>query len=393
MKISVNKLATTPPNMEWSLCVFGVPSEEVIAWTIFHGLSMETSGKFTNIKIPEDFDLWDALEDIEPYRFMDGFSPNLNKHLHIGHLSNLVIAKAFRSLGLTYDTVSIFGDTLTGEVNRQDAEEALDKWLNWAGYQIDNPYYASQVEYHSPMVSGIGKYEGTKGFVVNGNYIVGIKSDGSTSYFYQDVALGMELGGATKLYLTGSEQGPHFQSLTGLFPSGEITHVPLGLVTAKSGGRKIASREGEKVMAQDIYDILIKEFPNPQLAYNVLAGFILNSSPKSSKVINLDLIKDVKQSPGLYLSYTLARLQSAGLKVNWGALYGNELSYATKKAQSQKNPKVLLAYLMKLAKKINNLYTSVRILDNPEGQELFQPMLNDLATGMIFLGFYPVKEV
>lgn len=393
MKISVDKIAVTPPHMDWSLCVYGEPSDEVKQWVDFHGLELVPSGKFTNIVVPEDTHLMDIFEEPTSYDAMDGFSPNLNKHLHIGHLSNLVLAKAFQSLGIAKNTITILGDTLTGAVTQEEAEAKLEDWIDWADLFIGaGTYYASKVTYHGDLlVNGTGKYEGTKGFQVGDDFVVGIKSDGSTSYFYQDMALAYEWERFNKLYLTGSEQGPHFKKLAALFPEGNVTHVPLGLVTAK--GKKMSSREGNIISAQEVYDILVEEFPNPKLAYNVFAGLILNSVPKSQKKINLDKIKDVKQSPGLYLSYTLARLQSAGLEIDWGSQYSQQLTYAVLKAQSNMNPKFLMVYLVKLAKEINGLYAKVRIQDNPEGQALFQPMLNDLATGMKWLGMFMVKEV
>lgn len=393
MKISVDKIAVTPPNMDWSLCVYGTPSDEVTEWSEFHGLSLVPSGRFTNIVVPDSVHLMDIFKTPTQYDVMDGFSPNLNKYLHIGHLSNLVIAKAFQSLGIAKNTITILGDTLTGAVEQSDAEKKLEGWLDWADYFVGaGTYYASTVTYSGDLlVDGSGKYEGTQGFQVGDDFVVGIKSGGSTSYFYQDMALAYEWERWTKLYLTGSEQGPHFKKLAALFPEGNVTHTPLGLVTAK--GKKMSSREGNIISAQEVYDILTEEFPNPKLAYNVFAGLILNSTPKSQKKINLDQIKDVKQSPGLYLSYTLARLQSAGLEINWGSQYGHQLTHAVLKSQSNMNPKFLMVYLVKLAKEINKLYMTTRIQDNPEGQALFQPLLNDLATGMKWLGMFIVEKV
>jgi len=394
MKIDIGKVATTPPMMDFALCVFGKPSEEISKWADYHSLTLVKSGRFTNINIPESISLHDLFVEPKAYSIVDGFSPNLNKHLHIGHLSNLVIAKAFENMGIGLDFVAILGDTLDGDVSKEDALSKLEEWLKWSDYYINGAvFFASDMILNddSLLVSGNGKYEGTKGFIADDEYVVGIKSDGSTSYFWQDVALAQAWNGESKLYLTGSEQGPHFKKLAQLFPEGEITHVPLGLVIAK--GKKMSSREGNTVMAQEVYDLLIDEFPNPDLAYNVLVGFILNSSPKSTKKLDLDQIKSLKQSSGLYLSYTLARLQSAGLKPESGALKSPELIYALIKSQSDLNPKTLLTALVKLAKKINGLYMDVKIQNNPEGQALFQPMLDDLALGMTFLGMNIVSEV
>lgn len=41
----------------------------------------------------------------------------------------------------------------------------------------------------SILSDGEGEYTGTEVFNINNNKIVGIKSDNTTSYFYQDIAL------------------------------------------------------------------------------------------------------------------------------------------------------------------------------------------------------------
>jgi hypothetical protein len=95
----------------------------VSTWIAAHGFEVEKVGPYTNVYIDKDID--EVFEPAGKFQYMDGFSPNMNKHLHVGHLSNLVLAKAFLGMGVTNGTVAILGDTLEGDVSK---DEALDKF-------------------------------------------------------------------------------------------------------------------------------------------------------------------------------------------------------------------------------------------------------------------------
>ena len=135
---------------------------------------------------------------------MDGFSPNLNKELHIGHLSNLVIANAFQKLGVGKKFIAILGDTLKGKVNKETALEKYKSYCNDFDYKVSDIFFASKMELknQSLLTAGDGDYSDTQIFEIDNDKLVGIKGDGTTSYFYQDVALAEHLNKST-LYLTG----------------------------------------------------------------------------------------------------------------------------------------------------------------------------------------------
>ena len=215
MKININKLGITPKNLGFKLCFFGEPSTEVLDWLNYWKFETEIIGKFTNIILPDNIILSDIFEEPRIFDYMDGFSPNLNKHLHLGHLTNMVIAKAFQKLGITKNTVAILGDTLDGAVEKEDALNKLHEYLNKFDYKIDQVYFASEQKTDIILEDGVGDYEGTKVFNIDGSPVVGIKSNGSTTYFYQDVALQSKLGKST-LYITGNEQDNHFHHLAKL---------------------------------------------------------------------------------------------------------------------------------------------------------------------------------
>lgn len=391
MKISVNDIKTTPKNMDFNLCVWGTPNQKVSEWISFWGLKTSSSGKFTNIEIG-DKNLFDLFDIPDLYEYVDGFSPNLNKNLHLGHLSNLVIAKSFQSLGIGNKYISILGDTLEGVVKQEDALDKFYAYCNRFGYKIDDVFFASNqiLKDSSLLVDGEGDYEGTKVFNLGDSQIVGIKSSGSTTYFYQDVALAQNLGKST-LYVTGFEQNGHFSSLKKMFP--HINHIGLGLVTID--GKKMSSSEGNVIFADEVFDIIKSKFEGDEnLSWNVLCGYILKYDPKSNKNIDLKSIDDVKSSYGLYLSYTLAKLKSAGMIPSVISEFNsNQLKFKFIKSKVELSPHYLFEELINHAVKISQMYTKLFIKDNPDNQKLYQPLLDDLLLGMKSLGMVEIDKV
>lgn len=261
-------------------------------WIKYHSLTTENNGKYTNIFT--DKPLNELFYDNITFKYMDGFSPNLNKFLHIGHLSNLVLAKSIKSLGVCEKVISIYGDTLKG-ISKEESLSKLKEYHKLFKYKPEIEYFASEVEYAGDKLKdGLDDYEGTKIFEFEDEKIVGIKSDGSTSYFYQDMALAEKLNDYT-LYLTGSEQNNHFNLLSKFYP--KVKHIGLGLV--KIDGKKMLSSEGNVVFAQDFIDQLFDIFKDYNLVYNVIAGFILKNTPENDKNITIKSIDNPKNSPGL----------------------------------------------------------------------------------------------
>jgi hypothetical protein len=67
-----------------------------------------------------------------PVCVVDGFSPNLNKTLHVGHLRNLALANSLsKMLGTDSRFVALLGKSL-GTLD--GAKDSLDKWFNWLNY-------------------------------------------------------------------------------------------------------------------------------------------------------------------------------------------------------------------------------------------------------------------
>lgn len=388
MKININKIRTTEET--FGFCVFGKPNQEVQAWIDYWKLPTEDSDRYTNINIPDDLNIKELFEDAKVYKYVDGFSPNLNKNLHIGHLSNLIIASALQHLGVGENFISIMGDTLEGDVKPEDALLAYNTICKEFNYNLGDILFASNMKYEGNLLKdGEGKYEGTKIFELSNEKIVGIKSDGSTSYFYQDVALASHLNGST-LYLTGFEQANHFKLLGELFPSNN--HKGLGLVMID--GQKMSSRDGNVIYASEAIDKLMLKFNDNKVVANVLKGQILKSKLDSVKNIDTKNLDNPKNSPGLYLSYTAARFNSAGVIPHKdGKFKSNKIKFAYMKAKANLSPNILLNALEELCKELNSLYSTHTIVDNYENHLMFQPYIDDLDLGMQKLGMFSIDRV
>lgn len=389
MKIDINKIKITPEKFGFNFCQFGELTEEVKSWVNFWKFKTEKSGPFTNI-IVDDIDFELIFNESVSYDYVDGFSPNLNKHLHVGHLSNLVIANAMQKLGIGKEFIAILGDTLDGEVNKSDALSSYQKYCQEFNYKVDKIFYASDMKLkEDTLKEGEGEYLGSKVFDLVDEKIVGIKSSGLTSYFYQDVALAQQLNSST-LYLTGFEQDNHFKSLKKLFPS--TNHIGLGLVLLN--GKKMSSSEGNIILLKDFINQLLEMFSDIKLVYNILSGQILKSAPGSSKSIDMKLISNPKLSLGLYLSYTMAHIKSCGVETKKIKNYvSKELQFAELKSKVNLSPNLLFESLVKHCKSINKLYETHYIKDNKENVELFSTLISDLELGMGKLGMFSIDKV
>ena len=386
--------------MGFGFCVYGKPIDKITKWANAWGFKIEEGkGGYTNILVPRNFDISECFEKFVQFKHVDGFSPNLNKHLHVGHMSNFIIAKTLQSMNVGNQFISILGDTLEGDVEKNDAYHMYKGYCETFGLDVSDIYYASQMKYlGDKMVPGEGDYEGTMVFDLGDEKIVGVKSDGSTSYFYQDMALAEWLDSST-LYLTGHEQNGHFNSLKKFYPNTQ--HIGLGLVKVmektKMGDKevKMSSRDGNVIFFEDLLNQTMEKFNNDsELAYNVLAGFILKIELKKDKKINMEMLSNAKNSPGLYLSYTLARLTSAGVRaMKTDTFNKTSLQFKYMKAMYNLRPDILFNGLVDHCKMINKLYATHKIEGNPENEVMFSNFKEDLELGMNTLGLFLVDKV
>lgn len=390
------KIIPSTLNKGFGFCIYGLLTDELKSFASEFKLDIEETDKYINF-YPTKNTNFNRFYNEKTFKFMDGFSPNLNKYLHIGHFSNLVLAKAYQSLGVSESYISILGDTLSGDVNKHDSLKKFNEYCILFNYKIDKIYFASEMKCNEEIFyDGKDEYEGTKIVNLGDEKAVVIKKDGTTSYTYQDIALASRLNDST-LYLTGYEQENHFNALKKLFP--HINHIGLGLVKFKSSKLgtigKMSSSLGNVVFLSDVMTELMGEFDNDaKLCYNIFAGYILKANPKSDKIFDLDTIKNPKNSAGLYLSYTMARLKSAGVNFEpKDAFNKQELSFNYIKSKSLLNPMFLFNSLIDLSKEINKLYVTHHIEGNKNNELMFSLLLSDLALGMNKLGLFEIDKV
>lgn len=392
MKISIDKFKISPDGKQ--LCFYG--EDPIIQeWLDYHEVKTNTVGKYTNfnLKINGNTHLIDDyFHSPESYYFMDGFSPNINKSLHVGHLSNLIIAQALNKMG-----VNRFNLYMENNVNGKEDKfrEKIQNLTNKYNYKIHQTFNPNEVKFKGNLVAGNEKYEGTQGVIIDGEYIVCIKSDGSTSYFFEDMKMLQKVGEI--LYVTGKEQSNHFQLLKKY--NSNVNHLPIGHVSIDA--MKMSSRVGNVIyidgLQEELKQGLTTEGNKYKIVKNILIGSMLDKNPTSDKKLSMKNLLDLKRSSGLYLSYTCARLHSAGL-IN-AKPYENKhfnsdiLNFAWLKSIKTLNPSLLLKHLLKLAKKINKDYENIRIKNNLDGYNHFFPMFIDLVNGMKLLGMSIVMKL
>jgi arginyl-tRNA synthetase len=309
----------------------------------------------------------------------DGFSPNLNKDLHVGHLKNLCIAAAISNITKA-KPVAMLGAS-NGVV-----AGALGKYHDWCKLAGYNPavYFDSELPAPNvPLVDGIGEYAGCKMLLPSpywlGNVVV-YKSSGKPTYAAHDLSFAELV--QPDFYLTGEEQHPHFVSL-GLGKK----HLSMGLVlgTDSKKMRSTVKQEGEVANGMTADELIsqvsasIKPTEHPMdLIWNVLAWQF------NSTVVAKNTVLDVKSwcnisSPGIYITYTNAKIRKAlslagapdvsGLTLEDAQLCGfvSYFNYYWQKAIEDKEPCYIAQFALKLAKKLSEIYSKKSIQHGEPG--------------------------
>lgn len=347
--------------------------------------------------------LWDAVENKPSPSFkIDAFSPNLNKSLHFGHLRQLALAHCIGRLLPRTQFVSLLG--CTGIL--QSAQDELQEWFSFLNMR-PKLYYDALMP-HDPDIVPRHEGEGEKaGAMVwdgpNGPVVVMRKPDESgyrrPTYAFHDLAFAKVVG--PDFYITGAEQVEHFRNL-GLGNK----HLSMGLVV-DAEGKKLKSRSGEAMSAKEGFaavEQVMKPVPDPKkIIWNVIAWNMLSSGRATN--VKFEPEKWVKpEAPGMYCSYTWARLYSA-----LGGLYrgdGEDMTqsdaelagfsqyrhYYIAKARATMDPAPLANYLYDLCRRATKAYHTERIRD---GRRPFQfavsHAMNSIYECMQHLGMFPIK--
>jgi arginyl-tRNA synthetase len=277
MKISIDKVRITPNNIKEHCAVY-VITDEILEWIDYHGLQTTKHEKgYLNIFIDDLEYRWQDLFSVDnTFTYFDGFSPNLNKSLHLGHLSNLVYASAISNLCPHLSPVSILNDTddhKDKELFYEEYKEICKKF----NYKRERDFFSSEMQFvdffeiygklfiqDDDFADRYIKEVKYKVFVSNDkgfeNCIVVetpktkqakviVKSDGSTNYLNQDLAFAKKLH-LPILYLTGAEQISHFEIVNEFYPKNK--HLAIGLITTDK--EKMSSRLGNVVYLKDILE-------------------------------------------------------------------------------------------------------------------------------------------
>jgi len=327
-KIDIDKVLVTPQGIREHCAVFKV-TDEIEEWVEDNGLEAVKHPKgYLNIYIEGLKYRWEDIFSVKQQGYyFDGFSPNLNKELHLGHLSNLVYASTISNLCDYLTPVSILNDT-DNNVNKEAYYGQYQEFCKIFNYNRYRDYFASEMNIVDGQLGEFGyvlndkfefhdRYLKDKEFnyykVKDGKYLgcvaidtpdpkILIKNDGSTTYLNQDLAFAKKLYEPI-IYLTGSEQKSHFETVCKFFPNNK--NLSIGLI--KLDGKKMASREGNVIFLKEI----LKEY-----AVNELKDTFLNynySTSKNNVEIKLGLSDKFKdksttfENEKLYLIYLAAK--------------------------------------------------------------------------------------
>lgn len=293
----------------------------------------EQAGRYWNYHVTPDCYEWPGNVEYHGPYIIDGFSPNLNKSLHVGHLRQLVLAKSLSALlnhgGQRAKFVALLG---ASQGVYKYAQDELNEWFNFVNYHPEVyydvlmprdqeivPRYKKLLPYVDPLNRGrttanwdgvevplpTSEQECTVWDGPHGHVIVE-RWDGKPLYTFHDIAFAKTVGPTH--YITGTEQKEHFENL-GLGDK----HLVMGLVLG-ADGKKMKSRTGDSATAAEVIEQVIANL-NPtdepkKLAWNVLAwNFLHVARSKTVKFTPEEWTKP--EAPGMYITYTYARLKSA----------------------------------------------------------------------------------
>jgi len=327
VKINIDKIRITPNNIKEHCAVYQV-TDEVLQWIKINGLQSTKHEKgYLNIFIEGlEYRYKDLFTVDNSFTYFDGFSPNLNKELHLGHLSNLVYASAISNLCTELNPVSILNDTDNHEL-KEEYYNQYKEICSLFNYKREQDYFSSDMSFTND--SGyiniieddfeerylkenninifVSQDKGFENCIVvetpkTKELKVIVKSDGSTNYLNQDLSFAKKLH-LPILYLTGAEQISHFEVVKQFYPNNK--HLAIGLITTDA--EKMSSRKGNVIYLKDVIN---------QYEINTLKDTFLNYHYKTFKdnlKIEQGLSKYFKNSAKkfenkkLYLTYLNAQ--------------------------------------------------------------------------------------
>ncbi len=361
------------------------------------GFRAEQVGRYWNYHFTTRFWEWGSEQAFFGHKYViDGFSPNLNKELHIGHLRNLAVARSLKGIHPNAKMVAMLGAAVGIE---PWALEQLDEWYQFTGY-LPDMYYDTSLPDNVDTVDGEGDQAGCKVWMGPKGPVIVTRSDGRHTYAHHDLSF-MKLVGPTH-YVTGAEQKEHFESLG----VGE-KHLPMGLVLG-ADGKKISSRDGGAMTAREALTQVadhLEDTPQPEeLAWNVVAWNFLKTSRGKNVIFNPEEWTK-NDSPGMYISYTYARvgkalesilgdstqITDADVRLLGVASYKE---YYLARSQELMDASPLANYALELAQVMTQAYHNEKIIGGRPGFQFAMRRAHGfLGLCMNYLGMKQLKEV
>jgi len=366
------------------------------------------AGRYHNYHFTETNCRWPEVPVCEKEHWtIDAFSPNLNKDLHVGHLRQLALANALSHLLPNAHFIAMLGACLG---TKADAMTALENWFAFLGYHPQSFIDTILAEKHEiegrletnieSHYAGAVVWDGPKGPVVIR------KSNGDTTYSYHDLCLVEETH--PNAYITGAEQREHFERL-GLLDK----HYPMGLVLG-ADNKKLKSRTGDALSADEAMEVVLAKLdktPHPkELAWNVLAWNFLHVSRPQNVKFEVEKWTE-PDAPGLYITYTYARLCSALNKIVAPVMadarqieytpldlqilgFSEYAHYYVYKAKEALDLAGIANYTHDLARWLGNAYHTERIVEGrPAFQNALQHTTLRLGECMKCLGMFCLESV
>jgi len=257
-----------------------------------------------------------------------------------------------------------------------------------------------------------------------------IKSNGTTTYFLRDMATVKYRLDTWKpdliVYEIGADQELHCRQifaaskLLGWTP--QFYNVAHGMIRWKEG--KFSTRHGQTIHLSEVIDKAIEEAKkiapdNDEKKIKAVAiGAIkfndLNQDPKRDIIFDWEKVMSMDGNSGPYLQYTYARCKSVIDKTNYklqitnyefkeindeeSALLRYFYQFEEKIIESAErfSPAIVAEYLIGLARKYNEFYAKLRIIDDEkEEQRLFltEKTATILSIGLTILGIETIEKM
>ena len=264
-----------------------------------------------------------------------------------------------------------------------------------------------------------------------------LKSDGTTLYPTRDIAAAQDRYNEYKfdkcLYVTSAGQSLHFAQwfkvteLMGKEWAKDLVHIPYG--TMSFGGEKLASRTGNIILLNDVFDeavakarAIIEEKNvahenKEEISEAVGIGAVLFSALSNSRIKDTNFTWEgtlsFEGNTGPYVQYTYARAASVLRRGNGGNNYSNhtlapeeaelirklcEFEETVKRAANEFEPSIISRFALNVCTLFNQFYHNCRILGSGGETEQFRLALTEAARNILgncldLLGIKRTEEI